>query len=205
MPEPLRDRPLLTIDAACIGGEGDGERTIAPLRELGEPILDTFAQIPAAGLNRIHMDPEQPVPALGHHGLIRSLPDEAIDAFVDTVGPDAGSPLLLAELRHVGGALGRAADGAGALDKLDSEFVMLGIGMPMTPELGDAIDARLDLVVEAMQPWAGDGGYFNFAERPSDLESILSADTCARLREVKARWDPDGTIRANHALAPTPA
>jgi hypothetical protein len=205
VPEPLRDRPLLTIDAACIGSEADGERTIAPLRELGEPIMDTFAQIPAAALNRIHMDPEQPVPALGHHDLIRELPDEAIDAFVDIVGPDAGSPLLLAELRHVGGALGRAPDGAGALDRLDARFVMLGIGMPMTPELGEAIDARLDLLVETMQPWAGEGGYFNFAERPADVDAILSAETCARLREVKDRWDPDGTIVANHALAPAAA
>jgi hypothetical protein len=205
VPEPLRDRSLLTIDAACIGGEADGERAIAPLRELGEPIMDTFAQIPAAALNRIHMDPEQPVPALGHHDLIRELPDEAIDAFVDTVGPDAGSPLLLAELRHVGGALGRAPDGAGALDRLDARFVMLGIGMPMTPELGEAIDARLDLLVETMQPWAGEGGYFNFAERPADVDAILSAETCARLREVKDRWDPDGTIVANHALAPAAA
>ena len=25
--------------------------------------MDTFAQMPVAGLSRIHMDPEQPVPA----------------------------------------------------------------------------------------------------------------------------------------------
>ena len=67
VPEPLRDKPLLTIDAACIVDEAEGERLIAPLRELGEPIMDTFAQMPVAGLSRIHMDPEQPVPGLGHH------------------------------------------------------------------------------------------------------------------------------------------
>ena len=62
MPEPLRGVPLLTIDAACIGSQAEGEAAIAPLREIGEPIMDTFAQIPAAGLCRIHMDPEQPGP-----------------------------------------------------------------------------------------------------------------------------------------------
>ena len=41
VPEPLRDRALLTIGAAVIGGLEDGERTIAPLRQLGEPIIDT--------------------------------------------------------------------------------------------------------------------------------------------------------------------
>ncbi len=205
VPEPLRDRPLLTIGAACIGGREEGEALVAPLREIGEPVMDTFDQIPAAGLCRIHMDPEQPVPGLGHHGTIRDLPDEAIDAFVGVAGPDAGSPLLLAELRQLGGALGRPAEGGGALAKLDAGFVMLGIGMPMTPELGDAIVGHLDRLVEAMRPWASEGGYFNFAERPCDADAILSPETCARLAEVKRRWDPEGTIVANHQVSLAPA
>ena len=144
VPEPIRDKPLLTIDAACIGTEEEGARLIAPLRELGEPILDTFGQIPIEGLSRIHMDPEQPVPAIGDHKVIRELPDEAIDAFFGVVGPEAGSPLLLAELRHLGGALAREAPGAGALSKIDAEFAMLGIGLPMTPRArrGDRRPAR---------------------------------------------------------------
>jgi len=112
VPEPLRGRPLLTIDAACIGSQAEGEATIAPLREIGETIMDTFEWMPTAGLSRIHMDPENPVPGIGEGGLIAELPDEAIDAFVGVVGPDSGSPLLLSELRHLGGALGRPAESA---------------------------------------------------------------------------------------------
>jgi hypothetical protein len=205
VPEPLRDRPLLTLGAACIGGREEGERTIAPLREIAEPIMDTFDQIPATGLSRIHMDPEQPVPALGHHELIGELPDEAIDAFAAAAGPEAGSPLLVAELRQLGGALGRPAANGGALSKLDAAFVMLGIGLPMTPELGEAINHQLDLLHEAMSPWGTAGGYFNFAERPCDVEAILPPETCARLAEVKRRWDPEGTILANHAVSVAPA
>jgi hypothetical protein len=201
VPEPLRDRPLLTLGAACIGSQAEGEKAVAPLREIGEPIMDTFDQIPAAGLSRIHMDPEVPVPALGHHAVIRELPDDAIDAFVGAAGPEAGSPLLLAELRQLGGALGRATENGGALSKLDAAFGMLAIGMPMTPELGQAIDAHLDELHEVMQPWASEGGYLNFAERPCDVDAILPPETCARLAEVKRHWDPDGMIRANHALS----
>ncbi|MFI4989827.1 MAG: FAD-binding oxidoreductase [Solirubrobacterales bacterium] len=201
VPEPLRDRPLLTIDGAFIGNQADGEKLLAPLRELGEPIMDTFAQMPGEGLCKIHMDPEQPVPGIGHHDVIAELPDEAIDAFVSVAGPDAGSPLLLAELRQLGGALGRAADDAGALCSLDAAFAMFAIGLPMTPELGAAIPGHLDRVQETMSPWASDGGYFNFAERPCDLDAILPPEVCERLAEVKRRWDPDGLIRANHAVA----
>ena len=96
------------------------------MRALGEPIMDEFAVMPTEGLYRIHMDPEPPVPALGHHALVRELSDEAIDGLSASSGPDADSPLLLAELRHLRGALGRPAEGAGALSHLDADFAMLG-------------------------------------------------------------------------------
>ncbi len=43
VPEPIRGRPLLTIDGACIGSQAAGEEIVAPLRELGETIMDTWA------------------------------------------------------------------------------------------------------------------------------------------------------------------
>jgi hypothetical protein len=205
VPEPLRNTPLLTIDATCIGDKEAGEAAIAPLRELGEPMMDTFDQIPSAGLCRIHMDPEQPVPGLGHHRVLRELPDEAIDAFVGLAGPDSGSPLLLTEIRQMGGALKQPDPDGGALSHLDVDWVMLGIGLPMTPELGQAIEAHLDRFDEAMAPWAGDGGYFNFAERPCDTNAILPPDVCTRLTEVKRKWDPDSRIVGNHAVSLDPA
>jgi hypothetical protein len=88
---------------------------------------------------------------------------------------------------------------------LDADWAMFGIGMPMTPELGQALPGALDGLVTAMEPWAADGGYFNFAERACDVEAILPAETCERLAEVKRAWDPDDLIRANHSLAMTPA
>jgi hypothetical protein len=205
VPEPLRGTPLLTIDGACIGDRETGEAAFAPLREIGEPIMDTFDQVPAPALCRIHMDPEQPVPGLGHHQVLRELPDEAIDAFVGIAGPDSGTPLLLTEIRQMGGALGRPDPDGGALSHLEANWVMLGIGLPMTPELGQAIEGHLDRFNETMSSWSADGGYFNFAERPCDADAILPPDVCARLGEVKRKWDPDGRIVGNHAVSLDPA
>jgi FAD/FMN-containing dehydrogenase len=201
VPEPLRGKKWLAIAAACIGGREEGETTIAPLREIGEPVVDSFDQVPAPALTRIAMDPEPPVPGLGHHRVLTELPDDAIDAFVDVAGPDAGAPLLLAELRHLGGALRRPAENGGALDKLDGDFVMLGIGMLMDPALREPIAGALDRLADAMDPWAAAGGYYNYAERPCELDAILPADTCKRLTQVKREWDPDDRILANHSVA----
>ncbi len=201
VPEELRDRPLLFIAAACIGSKEEGEGAIAPLREIGEPVMDTFDQIPTSGLGRIAMDPEPPVPVIGDHGMLAELPDDAVDALFEVAGPDSGSPLLLAQLSQLGGALGRPAENAGALEKLDGDWMWFGVGMPMTPELGEAIQGHLGKVGDAMKPWAGEGGYFNFAEAPCDIDAILPEATCERLAEVKRKWDPDGRVVANHQLS----
>jgi FAD binding domain-containing protein len=206
VPEELRGKPLITIDAAFVGEQDQGEELIAPLREIGEPLLDSFGAMPAAGLCRIHMDPEHPVPGLGTHAPIAELPDEAIDAFVaNGPGPETGSTLLLAELRQLGGALGRRSEGSGALEKLDFPFVMSAIGSLMAPGAEETVPRDLDRIAEAMKPWTAPGGYFNFAERPCDADAILPADVCARLAEVKRRCDPDNRIVANHAVALDPA
>jgi hypothetical protein len=201
VPELIRGRPLLTIDGACIGSQEEGEATIAPLREIGETIMDTFSWMPAAGLCRIHMDPENPVPGIGEGRTIGELSDEAIDAFVSIAGPGSGSPLLLSELRHLGGALGRPDENGGALSHLDAGFAMYSVGMPMTPELGEAIPAHLAKIEQTMRPWRADGSYYNFVEGPCDVDAILPPDVCTRLREVKSKWDPDGRIVANHAVS----
>ena len=201
VPEPIRGKPLFAVSAACIGPQSEGEKAIAPLREIGEPIMDTFAQIPTSGLSRVDMDPEQPVPALVHSALLRDLPDDAIDALVAAAGPESGSPLLLASLRQTGGALARPAENAGALQRLDGEFMVGGVGVLMDPSLRDTISGALDRLVEAMEPWAAEGEFFNYTDRPCDVDAILPAATCERLAHVKRSWDPDNLIVANHSVA----
>lgn len=201
VPAPVRGKKLLTIDAACIGSREEGEAAIAPLRAIGEPIIDTFDQIPASGLCRIHMDPEQPVPGRGHHRPLLELPDEAIDAFVSLVGPASGSPLVSAEIRHIGGALGRPDPDGGALTHLDATYLMFGVGVPISPEIGEAIENRLHAIGDALDPWAAEGGYFNFSERPCNADAILPAEVCSRLAEVKGRRDPDHRIVGAHPAA----
>jgi len=201
IPEEIRGKKWLAITVCSIGSEEEGKERIAPLLEIGEPVMSTVAQVPATGLTRIAMDPEPPVPALGHHRLMKELPDEAIDAFYETAGPESDSPLLLAEFRHLGGALARPDENGGALDKLDGEFTMLGIGMLMDPAMKDPIEGQLDRLSDVLDPWAAEGGYYNYAERPCDVDAILPAETCQRLAQVKRSWDPENVIRANHSVA----
>src|SRR5205823_13783029 len=85
IPEPIRGRDLVVVEAAYLGDEQRAADLLRPLSEL-QPELDTFATIPAAGLARLHQDPEGPTPGIGDGGLFDSLTPETIDAFLAVTG-----------------------------------------------------------------------------------------------------------------------
>ena len=201
IPEPLQDTPLITLGACYAGKESDGAELIQPIRELGEPVMDTFQAMPPSGLPAVHMEPEEPVPVNVYTASLREAPQEAIDSFIETAGPESGSPLLAAELRQCGGALGEPADGAGALSHLDAEYLFLGIGMAMSPEMSEAMNNQIDAVRKALEPWSTGSCYFNFADRPTDVEAVFAPETLERLRDVKRRYDPEGLISGNHNIS----
>jgi FAD/FMN-containing dehydrogenase len=201
IPEFLRGRALVVIDGAFVGDEAAGAALMAPLRDL-EPEMDTFAMIPPVALSRIHMDPEGPTPAITGGGrLLDALTDEAIDAFVSAVGPGSGSALLMSELRHLGGALGRAPEGHGALARLAGDYMMFGVGIPVAPDIAAAIHLGLATLGDALAPWEAGSAYLNFTEETVDPAQFYPADAYARLRRVKADIDPEGRFRGNHAIA----
>src|SRR5205823_2408155 len=106
-----------------------------------------------------------------------------------------------AELRHLGGAVTSPAEGGGARSHLDAAVVFSGTGVPRDPELAQAIGDRIDRIREALSPWSSGTRLTNFAGRPTSPELLFEAETLARLREVKRRYDPEGTIGANLPLA----
>jgi hypothetical protein len=136
--------------------------------------------------------------------LLDELPPAAIDAIVEAVGPDSGSPLLSLELRLLGGALAEAPPDAGALASLDQAFLTLGVGMVMDPDMAPAINTHLDLVSTALEPWESGVKYANFVEVPIDTRMLYPPETFDRLQEVKARYDRQDLFRANHPI-PCPA
>jgi hypothetical protein len=86
IPEPLQDRPLITLGACYAGPESEGAELIQPIRELGEPVMDTFQTMPPSGLPAVHMEPDEPVPGLVYTASLREAPQEAIDSFIETAG-----------------------------------------------------------------------------------------------------------------------
>jgi FAD/FMN-containing dehydrogenase len=198
VPDFMRGREVTVITAAYIGDDADGERVVAPLREL-RPELDMFGRMPAIALSTLHGDPDTPVPVMSDTAMLDELPASAVSTFVERT--TAGPSLLMGELRHIGGALGRADEGHGALAKLDGRYVLFTGGMAVTPELGAAVERDAGGLVEAMAPYGHGGHYLNFTEHRVDTRSAYGPDAYARLRSIRAKVDPDYLFRANHEIA----
>ena len=61
---PVTIRPLVAVDGVALGGLEEADELLAPLRALADPIMDTWAMMPASAMATIHMDPPEPVPCL---------------------------------------------------------------------------------------------------------------------------------------------
>ena len=204
IPEPLRGRNLVVVEVAYMGDEASGRELLQPLVDL-EPEMSTLATMPAAGLVRLHADPEGNTPGVGDGSMLDSLPDEAIASLVDVAGPGSGSPFISVELRQLGGALGRPPVGAGAASHLEGAFQLFSVGLPFTPEAAQALETHLDVVDDAMAPWKSRQTYFNFAERRVESDRLYAGATHDRLREIRERFDPSELFRANHRIQPAGA
>jgi hypothetical protein len=200
IPEPVRGRSFVMVEAAWIGDEAGGSEQLAALRELG-PEMDTFAMIPPTGLGALHMDPPEPVPGAGDGMLLGDFPAEASDAMVATVGPGTDSPLVSIEVRHLRGAAERSDPAHGVRDALDASYALFAVGMAMNDAMKQTVVQRLDRLRAALAPWVA-GSLLNFAERPLDPAGLFTDDAYRRLREVKSKYDPDNLIQANHEIPP---
>jgi len=199
VPEPLQGRHMMVISAAFIGSGEAGAALLQPLREL-EPEMDMFGPMPVEGLMRLHGDPEEPSSHATDHALIDELPDEAIDALVDAHGAGRGSPLMIVEIRQLGGALGRVPEGAGALEKIDAKFLAFTGGMIIDPDQAQVIERAAREAMALLAPYSRGRTYLNFAERVTNTRSAYSVETHQRLQAIKARYDADGLLHGNHRI-----
>jgi hypothetical protein len=166
IPEHFRGKSVIAV-RACYCGEdlGMGETLLKPVREaLGEPEIDTFAVIPAARLDTLSMDPVDPIPAYQHSEMVRDLTPETIETLVRLAGADANSPLIMLELRQLGGSLSRPQSDLSPIGHSDARFTMNAIGVTPTPEAAQAVRAYLAHVAESIRPHASGTTYLNFLE-----------------------------------------
>ena len=199
VPAALRGRAFALVEAALLGDAGTGSDLLRPLRQLG-PELDTFATISPPALAQLHMDPEQPTPAVGDGAFLTELPAGAIDTVLALAGPGIDTPMQSIEIRHLGGALARETPGAGAQPTIDAKYAIFAVGLTPTPELIHTTTTHVKSLKHALARWHAGYDYYNFVETPAEAEVVLPPASYERLQRSRRATTP-----TRRSSPPTPS
>lgn len=197
VPPPLRGRLSVHLRYVHVGDDAEGARLLAPMRAAATPIADLVGRMPYAAIDSVHQDPTDPMPAWDSSTLLSDLTPGAVDAMLDIAGPDANVPLIIAEFRLLGGALGAEPEVENAVSGRSAPFLACTIG-PYPPPLQSAVEAVGGALMTALSPWSI-GAQANFPDRvlaPDDPTRVWSSDVVDRLRGIGAAVDPDNLFAA---------
>ena len=104
----------------------EAERLLAPMKDAGHDRCSGFVgPIRTDEMDSIHMDPVDPMPAWEKGMLLTELTEEAVDALLAVAGPQVEIPLIMVEIRLMGGALARPAKVPNAVPAASGAFSVL--------------------------------------------------------------------------------
>ena len=211
IPEPLRGGSFVVVRGCYSGADSeDGETMFRPMREgLGDPVMDTFGVMPVAAMDAISMDPVDPMSSVQHSEMLSDLSPETIEALLEVAGPGSGSPLIMLEIRQLGGALARTPDRLSPMGGGEAGYVMNCVGVTFTPEMAEGVKGHIARVTEDTREHQTGETFVNFMELDAAGEERVRAayppEDWERLVALKDRHDPDNLFRFNRNIAPSKA
>ena len=204
VPEPARGKPAVGVIVSWAGPVEDAESVLAPLLTFGPPVFAHVGPMPYVALQQLIDDGNQP--GLQNYwtaDFLHDLPDDAVDTLV-ALATAPVSPLSQVIVVPGGGAIARVPEDATAFGERQAPFNIHYLSMWPDPADTDANVAHTRTMAAAMKPWTTGAVYLNFIgdEGQERVESAFGEAKLARLRDIKAEWDPENVFRHNQNIAP---
>lgn len=192
--------------SVCYSGDlDDVDAVLAPIRALGDPVVDLLQEQPYTQVQS-YLDATEPK---GNHyywktEYVAELTDDLLstvrDLFAECPIPDAELGFL-----HLDGALNERAEDDGAVGNRDARFAFGANGM-WEPDEPDA-DTFRQWVRDAgkrLRPFSTGRAYVNFQTADEDEERVRATygANFGRLAEAKRTYDPDNLFRVNRNIPP---
>ncbi|HSM37548.1 MAG TPA: FAD-binding oxidoreductase [Longimicrobiales bacterium] len=204
LPPEIHGKPIVAILACHTGAPEKGEKAVAPIKALGEPVGDVLVRRPYAQVQSL-LDATQPK---GRRYYWKSEYLSEIDpALLDPLMAHAArapSPHAAVILFQIGGALNELDAEHSPTGNRDARYV-LNITAGWDDAEGDEKNvAWAREAWEDMRAFGTGGNYVNFLtedEGPERVEAALGGGL-GRLARVKAAWDPDNVFRTNRNILP---
>jgi hypothetical protein len=203
VPEPLRGQTVVHLRYAYSGEDfALGERLVEPMKEAGEVLLGFIHPLLTTEMDAVHMDPVDPLPVWEKGMGLAELAEETVDALLEAAGPQLDIPLMMVEVRQLGGALARQPKVPNAVAGRDAAWELFVLG-PGVPELAQIVPAVGKGVLAALAPWRSAGSLLNHlgdVTGPEEVAAAYPPAVAERLRAVTHGVDPAGVFSFGHAL-----
>jgi FAD/FMN-containing dehydrogenase len=191
--------------AAChCGALPDGEAAVRSIKAFGSPLFDTLRPTPYCEMNSM-LDAANPRGAFNYwkSSFLETLSDEAIATMVDCYAR-CPSPMSQLLLEHLHGAAVRVGVADTAFPHRTTGYNLLVLGQWRDPADGERCMAWVRETFAAMQPFRAAGRYVNYLgdEEGGDPIAAAYGSNYARLRQLKAKYDPDNFFHLNQNITP---
>ena len=199
--------PVFGLVVCWTGDLDEGERVLAPIREVAQPVMDMVGPMPYAALQGM-LDAGGP-PGISAYMKAEFLPELSDEAIAVLIGHGAArpGPLVQLLLEPMGGAISRVDPEATALGHRDAPWCYHALSMWMEPgqEAADAHIGWARGLADAMAPHVTAGAYLNFTSDAGEerVRSAYGPATYARLVELKDRFDPTNLFHLNQNILPS--
>jgi len=207
IPPEIHNTPFIVVGAVYVGDPEEGLKIMQPMREFAKPLADISGPIPFVGV-------QQAFDEFFQRGVLRSywkstymrdLDDEAIDVVAKTM-VNRPSTRTLISLFSWGGQINRVGAEDTANTERTAKFMFSVDGNWEDPAEDDKV------ISWVRERWAlghalGTGStYLNFTSVADDSTTVGVDDAfgrnLTRLREIKAKYDPENFFRVNNNITP---
>jgi FAD/FMN-containing dehydrogenase len=204
LPEALHGKHGCVITWCYVGPMQKAEEIFEPIRNIGTPVLDMVGPMPYPQLQSLFDEIFYP-PGLHWYwkaDFVKDISDEAIDLHKQ-FGSSLPTELCTMHLYPINGAVHKVDKSDTAFSFRDANWSRVIVGVDSDPDNTDRISQWAKRYWEALHPHSAGGGYVNFMmEEGADRIQATYRDNYARLRQVKAKYDPANFFHVNQNIEP---
>jgi FAD/FMN-containing dehydrogenase len=200
IPEEHRGAPVMVAVGCWCGPLDEAERATRPLRRITTPIADLSGPMPYVESQRL-FDADYPKGRRYYWKslYLNDLSDDVIRLVCDA-GAERPTPMSTVEVWALGGAMGRVPSDRTAFFHRDAPFLLTIEANAEDAATDEANIAWVRRRYDEAARFSRGGTYFNFGGFWEGGEDMLARSFGAnypRLREVKARYDPENVFHHN--------
>jgi FAD/FMN-containing dehydrogenase len=196
------------VAALLLGYNGpieEGERVLAPIRRFGRPIADLVAPM-SYGERQVLLDNPNAIHGLHRYwrsAFTEQLSDALIDAMVEGASRFS-SPLNAMLLFYVHGAITRVPTSETAFSARKPQWDFDAIGAWSEEAQSAQHIAWVRALWDKLEPHLKGSAYINHIVEDDQPEKIRASygENYARLRQIKAVYDPGNLFRVNSNIPP---